>query len=77
MTNRSRPGSPGAHSKSLPRSRGASARTPPAQKHATTADPLRQQQALSNQGTQGRMAPSWHVRSEEDEDADDLPPTLH
>lgn len=53
-------------------------RTPPAQKHATTPDATRQQQALENQGSQGRMAPSWRTRvSDEDEDEDETPPTLH
>ena len=44
-------------------------------KHATTPDPLRQQQALSNQGTQGRGG-DWGMRAE-DEDEDEVPPTLH
>ena len=73
MANRSPPGNRG---KPVPH-RGTATRTPPAQKHATTADPLRQQQALSNQGSQGRMAPTWHVRSDDDEDDDEVPPTLH
>jgi hypothetical protein len=48
------------------------------QKHATTPDATRQQQALENQGSQGRMAPSWRTRiSDDDEDDDETPPTLH
>ncbi len=48
------------------------------QEHASTPDSLRQEQALSNQGSQGRMTPTWSTRfSEDDEDEDDTPPTLH
>jgi hypothetical protein len=51
---------------------------PPAQRHATTPDVTRQQQALDNQGSQGRMAPSWHTRTTDDDDEEDeTPPTLH
>ena len=51
---------------------------PPAQRHATTPDATRQQQALDNQGSQGRMAPSWHTRTTDDDDEEDeTPPTLH
>lgn len=51
---------------------------PAAQEHASTPDTLRQEQALSNQGSQGRMTPSWRTRfSEDDEDEDETPPTLH
>lgn len=75
MANRSRQDSPqGNRRKAAPRD---ATRTPTAQKHATTPDPLRQQQALSNQGSQGRMAPTWHLRSDDDEDDDEVPPTLH
>ena len=56
----------------------AEARTPSSQRHATTPDATRQQQALDNQGAQGRMAPSWRNRISDDEDDDDeTPPTLH
>lgn len=56
----------------------AQVRDPTPQKHATTPDAVRQQQALANQGTQGRMAPSWRTRmGEDDEDDDEAPPTLH
>jgi hypothetical protein len=48
------------------------------QKQATTPDPVRQQQALANQGSQGRMASTWRTRfGEDDEDEDETPPTLH
>jgi hypothetical protein len=75
MTTRNRHGT--ARGKSAPPKAKASA--PAAQQeHASTPDPLRQQQALSNQGSQGRMAPSWRTRfSEDDEDEDETPPTLH
>lgn len=55
----------------------AGARTSAAQKHAATPDPVRQRQALANQGSQGRMAVDWGTRMEDDEDEDDIPPTLH
>jgi hypothetical protein len=56
----------------------AQARTSPAQKHATTPDAIRQQQAIANQGAQGRMAPAWRTRvGDDDEDEDEAPPTLH
>lgn len=78
MANRSRQGSPpGTRNRTTAPRGDTERRTPPAQKHATTADPLRQQQALSNQGSQGRMAAPWRTRSEDDEDEDDVPPTLH
>lgn len=78
MTTRSRTGS--TRGKSAPPKPGArSARHEPATApHATTPDARRQEQALANQGTQGRMAPAWRTRfGEDDEDADDTPPTLH
>jgi len=56
----------------------AAARTTPAQKHATTPDATRQQQALENQGSQGRrLAASWHTRASDEDEDDETPPTLH
>ena len=58
--------------------RDKAATTPPAQRHATTPDATRQQQALDNQGSQGRMASPWHTRiTDEDDEEDETPPTLH
>ena len=61
-----------------PSARDQVARKHAIQKSATTPDATRQQQALDNQGPQGRMAPSWRTRiSDDDEDEDETPPTLH
>lgn len=68
----------GSSTRARPAGDKAQARGSQPQKHAATPDAIRQQQALANQGTQGRMAPAWRTRTgDDDEDEDEAPPTLH